>query len=251
MYLCDFHIHSHYSDGKLSIAEIVDLYGKSGFGAIAITDHLCESQTWLGKSARFLNKTLSKESYMNYISEIKVEADRAKRLYNMLVIPGVEITKNSFSHDQSAHIVALGVDRFIDPEQDILSIIDSIHSLSGLAVAAHPVSTRKMEPQTYQLWNRRDELSRKIDAWEVASGATLFDEVYHSGLPMLANSDMHRPQQINSWKTLISGRRESLNVLKAIKEQDLGFTYFSEKVAFETRKASPAFFIGDLSAQRV
>ena len=37
--LCDFHVHTQWSDGKLTIAEVVDLYGSSGnFDVIAITD---------------------------------------------------------------------------------------------------------------------------------------------------------------------------------------------------------------------
>ena len=36
MFLADFHVHTTWSDGKLSIAEVVDLFGKRGFGAIAI-----------------------------------------------------------------------------------------------------------------------------------------------------------------------------------------------------------------------
>ena len=47
MFICDFHIHSQYSDGQLTIPEIVDLYGKEGFGAIAITDHICDDKSFL------------------------------------------------------------------------------------------------------------------------------------------------------------------------------------------------------------
>lgn len=48
--LADFHMHSNLSDGSLPIRQLVDLYGGMGFGAIAITDHLCEQKTstiWL------------------------------------------------------------------------------------------------------------------------------------------------------------------------------------------------------------
>ena len=47
MFLADLHVHSNFSDGALSIPELVDLYGLQGFGAIAITDHICESNTFL------------------------------------------------------------------------------------------------------------------------------------------------------------------------------------------------------------
>jgi predicted metal-dependent phosphoesterase TrpH len=39
--LCDFHVHTQWSDGKLSVSEVVDLYGSTGkFDVIAITDHI-------------------------------------------------------------------------------------------------------------------------------------------------------------------------------------------------------------------
>jgi hypothetical protein len=226
MFLCDFHIHSHNSDGRLSIPELVDYYGQRGFAAIAITDHLCETKTFLGQSAQYLQKTLLQSQFERYIHEILIEAHRARHRYNMLVIPGVEFTKNSFSRSDSAHIVGLGLRQWIDPNGDVEQIIEGIHQQGGLAIAAHPVSTRKIEPQTYHLWYNRDRLREKIDAWEVASGAHLFDEVYESGLPMVASSDLHHPRQMSSWKTLISGPRTERNVFAAIKNQDLNFTYY-------------------------
>ena len=39
--LCDFHVHTQWSDGRLSVAEVVDLYGSTGkFDVLAITDHI-------------------------------------------------------------------------------------------------------------------------------------------------------------------------------------------------------------------
>src|SRR6186713_1113583 len=39
--LCDFHVHTRWSDGQLTVKEVVDLYGSTGkFDVIAITDHI-------------------------------------------------------------------------------------------------------------------------------------------------------------------------------------------------------------------
>lgn len=251
MFLCDFHIHSQYSDGKLTIPELVDMYGQRGFGAIAITDHLCEVNTFLGQSARYLQKTLLQNEFEQYIQEIELEAYRAKRQYNMVVLPGVEFTKNSFSHSDSAHIVGLGVREFIDPDLSVVAIVDRIHFQRGLAIAAHPVPTRKIEPQTLHLWHHRDRLSKMIDAWEVASGSILFDEVYESGLPMVASSDLHQPRQISSWKSVLDGPRSEKNILASIKNQNLNFTYYENPTAnwapsIEKKSVSPVSFLNPI-----
>ncbi len=231
MFLADLHLHSNFSDGKLSIPQLVDMYGKLGFGAIAITDHLCESKTFLGEGAKILNRTLTLENYPLYLDLIKSEAERAWDKYKMLVIPGFEITKNYFSNSRSAHMLAINVNEFISANGDIADIADRIRDAGGFSVAAHPVSTRKLEKQTYHIWDRREELSKKIDAWEVASGPFIFDEVEQSGLPMVANSDLHHPRQVFSWKTAFYCEKKPEAMFDAIRTFDVEFTFFNDEVA--------------------
>lgn len=242
MFLADFHLHTNYSDGKLQLHELVDLYGERGFGAIAITDHLCENRTLIGRAARYMGCSLDEKNFPSYISAIEEEAERAWRQYKMLVLPGFEITLNTISNRRSAHVLALGVKEFINPNQDIVSICREIRGKGGLTIAAHPVSTRHWEKQTYHLWDRRHELAKEFDAWEVASGPHLFPEVLHSGLPMLANSDLHAPSQISSWKNLFHCERNPAAVLEAIRKQDLQFHFYRDaKEACPRAMVSEAF----------
>jgi predicted metal-dependent phosphoesterase TrpH len=225
MFKADFHLHSTFSDGKLSIPELVDLFGQRGFGAIAITDHLCESRTVIGKGAAWLGRSLTPAVFPLYREILKSEAERAYRKYKMVVIPGFELTQNSISNHRSAHVLALGVDEFIEANGDVSELAQRIRSKGGLAIAAHPVSTRKVEKQTYHLWDRRRELAPLFDAWEVASGPYLFSEVSASRLPKIASSDMHVPQQMTSWKTVLHCERHPEAILRAIKRQEISFTF--------------------------
>lgn len=243
MFLADLHLHSNFSDGQLSIREVVDLMGTHGMGAIAITDHLCEEKTLLGKAAKFLNKTLTRSNFDEYIQEIHYEAERAWRLYKMLVIPGVEITKNSFSHRDSAHILALDIHEYIRPDLPLRDLIKSIHGQGGLAIAAHPVHTFKNEHQTLQLWDVRDSIKDLIDAWEVASGKHLFPEVQASDLPKIANSDMHKPHQVESWKTAFTCNKTKSAIKSAIKMQDLQFRYYKPEVTAPSLTTSISHFL--------
>ncbi len=227
--MADFHMHSTFSDGKLTVPELVDLYGSRGFGAIAITDHLCEEKTLIGKAAHLIGHTLTPATFPLYRAILETEAVRAWERYRMVLIPGYELTKNTVSNRRSAHILGLGVRDFMWADRDVLDLARALRSQGALAIAAHPVSTQKFEKQTYHLWDRRQELAQEFDAWEVASGPHLFDEVLRSGLPMIANSDLHRPRQMTSWKTLLSCERHPEAILEAIRLQEgLRFHFHEE-----------------------
>ncbi len=228
MYLADFHIHSTFSDGKHTIPELVDHYGRRGFGAIAITDHLCEERSLIGRAAGWIGHTLTPASFPIYMAILKSEAERAWDRYRMVVIPGFELSKNSVSNRRSAHLLGLGVTDFIWADADVVDLARAMRAQGALAIAAHPVSTRKVEKQTYHLWDRRRELASELDAWEVASGPHLFDEVLKSGLPMIANSDLHSIKQMSSWKTVLECERHPEAILRAIKEQKISYRFYED-----------------------
>jgi len=234
MILSDLHIHSTFSDGKMAIPEIVDHYGSRGFQCIAITDHVSESTTAIGVIAQNLQLSLSPALFPIYREILRTEAARAWDQYRMIVIPGLELSKNSISNHRSAHILALGVTDYISADGDVTDMISRIHAQGALAIAAHPVSTRKWEKQTFHLWNRRQELATLFDAWEVASGPFLFDEVKASGLPMLASSDLHSLKQMTSWKTVFECELHRDAIFQAIRRQKLSFLYYQDK---ETKRA--------------
>lgn len=228
MILADLHVHSTFSDGKLTIPELIDFYGTRGFGCIAITDHVCENRSFFGLAAGYLNYTLTPATFPLYMEIIRTEAERAMALYKMVVIPGYELSKNSWSNHRSAHILGLGVNRFMSADGDVVELARGIRAQGALAIGAHPVSTQKMEKQTYHLWDRREEMRLELDAWEVASGPYLFPEVQESGLPMIATSDFHRPSHIEGWKTVFTCERHPEAILQAVTTQDVEFTFYKE-----------------------
>ncbi len=228
MFLADFHVHTTFSDGRLSLSQVIDFYGQRDFGCIAITDHICETSTFLGKAASALKLSLTNYNFKHYIAQIDAEALNAKKKYNMVVIPGFELTKNSVSFYKSAHILGLGVRKFVSANESVINLTSQIRSAGGLTVAAHPVSTKKKEAQTYYLWENKEEFIPHFDAWEVASGSEFSQEVSESGLPLLATSDFHKARDINSWKTLLDCKRSESDILLAIKAQDVAFRFYQD-----------------------
>jgi hypothetical protein len=238
-------MHSTFSDGKLTIPQLVDLFGQQGFGAIAITDHLCETSTVIGKAAGYLGHTLTRESFPRYLEILKEEGERAWRQYRMVVIPGFELTKNSVFNHRSAHVLGLGISDYIPADGDPKSLARAIRAQGGVAIAAHPVSTRKFEKQTYQLWDHRVELEKEFDAWEVASGPYLFHEVLRSSFPLVASSDLHHPNQLSSWKTIFTCEKSIPAILDAIRKQDLEFRYYDSKAPARPNELLMRGFAGE------
>lgn len=249
MILSDLHVHSSFSDGQFSIAELVDFYGTRGFGCIAITDHICEKKSFLGFAAKALQYALSEENFPKYLEMIHEQAERAWQTYRMLVIPGFELSKNSWSNQRSAHVLGLGITEWMPAELDVLEMSRRLRAQGALSIAAHPVHTGLFEPQTLHLWGRREELRNAFDAWEVASGRFFSKEVHESGLPLIATSDLHRPKQITAWKTLLhvrAGERSIEAVLDAVREQKLEFAYWNDA----TRAIENRVSLGMRSASR-
>jgi hypothetical protein len=227
--LSDLHVHSTFSDGKMTISELVDFYGRREFGCIAVTDHICEDSSFLGQAASYLRYTLNEASFPHYMALLQEEADRAWKRYKMILIPGYELSKNSWLNQRSAHILGLGVDEFLSADGDIKDLARAIRSRGALAIAAHPVSTGRFEPQTFHLWNRREELAQEFDAWEVASGAVIFEAVRESGLKMLATSDLHHAKQVTGWKTVVESELHPQAILDAIRKQKVEFKFYTDR----------------------
>lgn len=113
MLLCDFHIHTRYSDGSVELRRTIDLFGQSGFDVIAITDHVVNGDNSIGKLSHRFRFSVTEKNFDEYMDGIREETSRAWDKYRMLVIPGIEISKNYVSPDKSAHMLIIDVKEFI------------------------------------------------------------------------------------------------------------------------------------------
>jgi predicted metal-dependent phosphoesterase TrpH len=209
--LCDFHVHTQWSDGRLSIREVVDLYGKTGrFDVIAITDHILMKRDLLARAGRLMTLgrrefSVTEERFAAYMEDIANEGKRAKKLYGMLVIPGAEITQNHIRSKKNSHIVALNIREHISADQTAEEILNEIRRQDALSIACHPHhrTTTRMEIGTCYLWDHRKRLANLVDVWEAANRDDLFSVTSLKHYPYIANSDFHKPKHLYSWKTLL------------------------------------------------
>jgi predicted metal-dependent phosphoesterase TrpH len=209
--LCDFHVHTRWSDGRLSVREVIDLYGKTGhFDVIAITDHILMERDLLARVGRlaslgYRNYSVTKDRFDAYLDEIESEGVRARRLYSMLVVPGAEITQNHIRSKKNSHIVGLNLKKWISADQPAEQILQEIRRQGALSIACHPHhrTTRRVEIGTCYLWDHRKKVGGLVDVWEAANRDDLFSVTSLKHYPYVANSDFHKPKHLYSWKTLL------------------------------------------------
>ena len=218
MLLCDFHIHTTYSDGAVSLRRTVDLFGQAGFDVIAITDHVVSGDNSFGKIANRFRFSVTAENFSDYMSQVRKEAERAWDKYEMLVIPGVEITKNHLTSEKSAHILILSIKEFIPACWDYEKIFLKAKQQDALIIACHPhYSSEIAVRDTLFLWKNRERYAKYIDAWEIANRDDVFNVISLKKYPYIANSDFHRARHIYSWKTLLNCEKEVESIKHCIR----------------------------------
>lgn len=188
--LCDFHVHTQWSDGKLTVRE---------------------------------------EDFAGYLTDIEAEGRRALKEYGMLVVAGAEVTQNKIRAKKNSHIIALGLKKYISADQSADTILREIRRQGALSIACHPhhTTTRRIEISTCYLWDHREELSDLVDVWEAANRDDLFSVTSLKHYPYVANSDFHKPKHLYSWKTLIRCEKNWPAIREALRKNvDVAITLY-------------------------
>jgi predicted metal-dependent phosphoesterase TrpH len=236
--LCDFHVHTRWSDGRLTLREVVDLYGRTGkFDVIAVTDHILMKKDVLARMGRLATLGrrrfgVEEASFDDYLADIRQEAARAMREYGLLVIAGAEITQNRLRGRQNAHIIGLDLMRYISADQPADHILRDIRRQGGLSIACHPHhrTTRRIEISTCYLWDNRKDLADLVDVWEAANRDDLFSVTSLKHYPYVANSDFHKPKHLYSWKTLVRAEKNWPAIRAALRDNvDVALTLFRDR----------------------
>ena len=201
--LCERHAHTTWSDGELALHELVDLYGRSGFDVLTVTDHVLRTDATAGGGAPPAG--VHEANHAAYLAAVRSEAARARRSYDMVVIPGVELTYDDPS-----------------PRGRPTRSPSAARSSSRSTAASRPrsrgpaTSAPRSSPHTPRRpttapagcgGRSGSGASGTCSAgWSTATssnGRDLFGWVADAGLPAVAGGDFHRPQHIGGWKTLV------------------------------------------------
>jgi histidinol phosphatase-like PHP family hydrolase len=110
--LCELHAHTTWSDGELSLAAVVDLYGAAGFDVLCITDHVLRSDDpWPLRHGR---PCVDASNVDAYLAELERERSRAWSDHGLLLVPGFELTYNDPDPDTAGRTR----DRAPQPDRD-------------------------------------------------------------------------------------------------------------------------------------
>jgi processive 1,2-diacylglycerol beta-glucosyltransferase len=228
--LCDLHTHTIYSDGKLTVRELVDFYGQRSFDALCVTDHICDHTSFIGQMTNFSGMVLTLDEVDEYFETIENEKKRALQKYGMILMTGLEFNKDGLTKRSSAHLLAVDLKEPIDPGLSVTQTIAEIHSQGALAIASHPheVKTR-WGKNTLYFWENIDRYAPLLDAWEVANRDDLFNPIGLKRLPFVANSDFHKPKHIFSWKTVLFCEKDRETIKQCIRvNRDVSITLYRD-----------------------
>jgi predicted metal-dependent phosphoesterase TrpH len=193
--LCELHAHTSWSDGSLTLTELVDLYGMHGFDVLCVTDHVVPG------NPAYLTEARS----ARYLAAIDREGRRAREQYDLLVIPGVELTFDDADPAASAHALALGVHAWIPVNGGLERALVTAGEQGAALVAAHPHGTRPdhaARHTTRWFWHNRTAHGL-VHRWELINRDQTFGWVAEADLPCIASGDFHRPEHLETWKTFL------------------------------------------------
>jgi 3',5'-nucleoside bisphosphate phosphatase len=216
--IAELHAHSTWSDGELSLAEVVDLYGRSGFDVLCITDHVIRSDDpWFEGAGR--SPGVPADRFDGYLEEIEREAERALAAYGLLVVPGLELTYNDRDPTQAAHAVAIGLRRYVPVDDGIEGAIVAASAAGAALVAAHPFDgeTAHTKERLTLRFARDPDLRALVHRHELFNRSELFGWVASAGVPVVACGDFHRPAHLAGWKTLLPCAKDEESVVSYLR----------------------------------
>lgn len=113
------HLHTTFSDGELSLAELKDHFQAKGFQFLLMSDHA---------------EGMDGEKMRAYVAQCRALSDD-----RFLMVPGLEFAYPSKAVPGSSHLhlLGFGIARY-ERAEDPVGMIHTIHRLGGLAVLAHP-----------------------------------------------------------------------------------------------------------------
>jgi hypothetical protein len=156
-----------------------------------------------------------------YSAAVRAEAERALAEHDLLLIQGLELTDNDQDPDLSAHVLALGLERYVSVDEGVVAALEAANRQGAALIAAHPYSDVDSTPlrATRRIWREREIFRDLIHRFELFNRTEVFTWVAAEELPPVATGDVHRPEHLASWKTLLPCDKEPTAVIAHLRSR--------------------------------
>jgi DNA polymerase (family 10) len=201
----DVHMHTTWSDGTLSVEELVDACAARGYSWMAITDH--------SKYMKFVNG-LTEERLRK--QRVEIEAARQKHP-EMTILCGVEmdiLPDGSLDYDDTFlqemdYVIASIHSKFDQTEEEIMQRLENACRNPYVSLIAHPTGRIIGRREGYAVnIDRLVELAAETGtALELNANPARFDltaaslaKAKAAGVKIMINTDAHRPEMLEDMK---------------------------------------------------
>lgn len=201
----DVHMHTTWSDGTLSVDELVDACAARGYSWMAITDH--------SKYMKFVNG-LTEERLRK--QRVEIEAARQKHP-EMTILCGVEmdiLPDGSLDYDDAFlqemdYVIASIHSKFDQTEEEIMQRLENACRNPYVSLIAHPTGRIIGRREGYAVnIDRLVELAAETGtALELNANPARFDltaaslaKAKAAGVKLMINTDTHRPEMLEDMK---------------------------------------------------
>ena len=211
--LCELHAHTTWSDGSIGVRELVDLYGRNGFDVLAVTDHVIRTEDPFALG-RHLHVHTS--NFEGYLDELAKEAVRARERYDLLVVPGLELTFNAYDPRRAGHAVAVGLREFVHVDGGLEHALRAARAAGAALIAAHPAVPDHLDAPHLPVRERAvDQAARRpLRALQPEHALRLGRRGRPAGI---ATGDFHRPEHLATWKTLLPCAKDERAVVEYLR----------------------------------
>jgi putative hydrolase len=180
--MIDLHTHSFLSDGALIPSELVRRARVAGYSAIAITDHADPSNI---------------EAIIPAVARV---SEVLSRYWDILVIPGVEITHvpleifgelTAFARKKGAEIVVAHGESPVEP---VIEGTNRSAILAGVDILAHPGYIT--EEDAALAFDKGVSLEITLRGGHGITNKHVFEAAQKAGAKMVLNTDAHSPEDL-------------------------------------------------------
>lgn len=204
VYKADFHIHTTYSDGRVSPAGRVIEAWTDGLDIISITDHY-EGHKGIrnflkvtapynedGKPTKYLVANAKNGLRVDFNAIHDEAVAQVKRSgYPMLLIKGCEMAREPKNYGHFNCLFLQDLNTVYDP--DINKAIKNVHDQGGIVIHNHPSYRRGTTDKSE--WHEKAYSEKMFDGIEVANGYTFYPHMVRrcidEKLTMFGNTDEH------------------------------------------------------------